>query len=192
MASTLFAISIIVFRSQPLDLQQYRHTALWFRLSAGSAAVTHAEKFPSATAHVTGPPQMFELEVHHDWDPRNDELFAKEVVVTSVPTPHKTNDALTTGKENQPMQHECLTSRNKDISSGVFGSSKLETKGELLKLIYETTPRNWDPEFNCHGWVEMLLKRLVREGLISEEQYLISLDGMVEATMEAVDDAYDM
>lgn len=75
MAATTVNISIAIYEGNPLDYQEYRHTALFASFANGN---------PSALVHVVGPPGEYEFEITDDYDPSRSRSLAKAVDVGSL------------------------------------------------------------------------------------------------------------
>ena len=48
--------------------------------------------------------------------------------------------------------------------------------------------KNRDPEFNCHGWVDLAVMDLYEAHYLTYEQYDAGVDAMMAATLEAQDE----
>ncbi|KAK7537152.1 uncharacterized protein J3D65DRAFT_368838 [Phyllosticta citribraziliensis] len=135
-------VSIVVFKSTPVDYQKLRHAALWFQFD---------DKSGSFVIHAVGVPSRFSVQVDPTYDPLQSTKFAKQVDV---------------GYLKRPM-----------------------TSSQLQYLMRKTEVDNSDREFNCQVWVQKALERLKDDRQLSEEEYSNGLDGLVDATMEAEDEA---
>ncbi|KAK8147555.1 hypothetical protein G3M48_001373 [Beauveria asiatica] len=62
------------------------------------------------------------------------------------------------------------------------------TPSELVALSQSVSVKNRDPEFDCQQWVQSALLALFENGYITKEEYNDGLNGMIDATMEAVDE----
>ena len=70
-----YAVSICVFRSEPVDFQKWRHTLLCFRSDDQKAVMV---------AHAVGLAGDFSLQARQNFDPTSSATFAKEVFVGSL------------------------------------------------------------------------------------------------------------
>ncbi|KAL4939326.1 hypothetical protein BDV06DRAFT_225129 [Aspergillus oleicola] len=67
---------ILIYKGDPLDYAEYRHTALYFHFSSGSRSILH----------VVGCPGLFRFAHNIDTDPSSVGILAKVVPVTEIPT----------------------------------------------------------------------------------------------------------
>jgi len=71
-------ISVMVYKGEPLDYQQYRHVAIWIRFGDGSE---------SALVNIVGPNKDYKTEVSYGNNPADGRSFLKEVQVGWTTTP---------------------------------------------------------------------------------------------------------
>ncbi|KAL4923130.1 uncharacterized protein BDV17DRAFT_296665 [Aspergillus undulatus] len=67
---------ILIYKGDPLDYSEYRHTALYFHFASGSRSIMH----------VVGCPGLFRFSHNIDTDPGSVGILAKVVPVTEIPT----------------------------------------------------------------------------------------------------------
>ncbi|KAF1831240.1 hypothetical protein BDW02DRAFT_484543, partial [Decorospora gaudefroyi] len=71
-------LSIAVYVGEPLDYQEYRHTALCLRPE---------NEAPPMVIHAIGPNMDYRVEAKDNYDPKASRSFAKEVSVGKLTTP---------------------------------------------------------------------------------------------------------
>ncbi len=59
---------------------------------------------------------------------------------------------------------------------------------QLISFVSASRPDNADHEYNCHSWVEAVLRRMRDANYIAPDTYEASFDGMIAATLEATDE----
>ena len=64
------------------------------------------------------------------------------------------------------------------------------TKPQLVAFVQQTSPENGNAEYNCHSWVQEVLKRSMEVEYLSTQTYTDAVDGMIAATLEAADEAW--
>lgn len=62
------------------------------------------------------------------------------------------------------------------------------TRPQLISFVLDSEPDNGDREYNCHSWIEVIIRRMRDAGYILPNTYSASLDGMMAATLEATDE----
>lgn len=63
------------------------------------------------------------------------------------------------------------------------------TANDLNRRMQRIPIKNSDPEYNCHGWVHLALKDMREAQLITEDEAENGFDAMMDATLEATDEA---
>ncbi len=62
------------------------------------------------------------------------------------------------------------------------------TSSELTSQVEGTPVNNKDREFNCQTWVDDAVRRMYRAGYLTKEEYEEGTNGMLDATLEAIDE----
>ena len=154
------ALSILILKGDPVDLRQYRHTALYLQSKNSSPIQSYHSpaSFPptlspggSSTVgrllQVTGPSREFE--------------FSSQIL-TSKPTDY-----------------------HREIPVSITSGSN-ETI--LLALIQSTAVNNASEDWDCQSWVRDVLKVLSMARLIESEDYNNTLDALNEVLQEVAVD----
>ena len=102
MASTRVSASIIVFKSEPVDYQKYRHTALFFEFEDGQ---------PAVYIHATGTQRDFSVEQREGYNPRSSRQYVKQVEVgwlgVAMTRAHLISCAWKIGPDNESYEYNC-------------------------------------------------------------------------------------
>ena len=125
MAST-YTLHIVVFRSEPLDYQKFRHTALWL--------VPEEEDGPQLFCHVTGLTMEFEFEVRRDYDPQSSAKFEKAILVGT------TTQALTESEILGELEDTAIMNDDPEFNCQVWveqALKKLSGAGYITEQEYE-------------------------------------------------------
>ena len=64
------------------------------------------------------------------------------------------------------------------------------THDDKINFVQQTQPNNRSHEYNCHSWVQGALMSLRDAGYISSQTFTHSVDGMLEARLEAADEEW--
>lgn len=159
-----YTVHVSVYRGDPVDFAQYRHTGLFCVpvVVADPAAAPAQSASPPPPAASPAPPGA-------TW--YNVDGLTGHFAYGAAPGFDPRSDA--------------KFARMVDV--GATAAPGLP-EGWLDALMEAVPVANDDPEFNCQQWVEGALRALRDAGVLSEDQYALGVNGMVDATMEAEDE----
>lgn len=116
-------MSIIVYKGDPLDYSQFRHTALWLRF---------ADRSPSLVVHVVGPPGELTFESRQSSQPWETQRYAKTVEVGYLRV------AATSAQTVAALQRVPMNNRDRDFNCQTWVEHALKMLKDVGYLSEES------------------------------------------------------
>ena len=180
-------LSIIIYVASPIDYARYRHTAIFLEYptfppspaSPPTSSLSHSlSSSPPTTTTSTSTCISTTTTLL--------EIAGGYGFFTFVETPHHILPPST----SPPPIITITKTGTKEIAKIIPLAAIPDsiTPGAVRMAVMSTPINNGDMDWNCQNWVGDVLGRLVRKGMLSDEDRERGVDLMVEGVLEARDE----